>query len=162
MKTAVSAPLWPGEDGRSRLALTALVAVILAIGLGIVAWMMHARLNRPAIKPPLTAEAKAYLQQISVTGAQMSAADNPLGDVLTYLDAQVGNHGTRTVTRLDLRLEFLDTLGQVVLRQSVHVITPDTPPLKPGESRGTHLTFEHLPAEWNQAPPAITPVYVAF
>lgn len=162
MKAEDSDAPWQGAEGRSRLVLIAVIAVILAIGLAIVAWLMHARLNHPEVRPPLTSEAAAYLQQISVTDAKMSAADNPLGNVLTYLDAQVVNHGARNVARLDLRLEFLDTLGQVVLRQTVHVIAPDAPSLKPGESRSIHLTFEQMPTEWNQAPPAITPVYIAF
>jgi hypothetical protein len=149
-------------QGRSRLFLIALIASILAIGLAVVAWLMHARLNQPEARPPLSADAKAYLEQISVTDAKMSAADTPLGNILTYLDSRVENHGTRTVTRLDLRLEFVDTLNQVVLRQTARVITPDTPPLKAAETRNIHLTFEHMPAEWNQAPPTVTPVYVAF
>ena len=162
MRAEDSGPQWQGAPGRSRLVLMALIAAILAIGLAIAAWLMHARLNQPEVRPPLTAEAKAYLEQISVTDAKMSAADNPLGNRLTYLDARVVNHGTRTVTRLDLQLEFVDTLNQVVLRQTVRAITPDMPALKAAETRNIHLTFEHMPAEWNQAPPAITPVYVAF
>lgn len=154
----------PRQDaqGRSRLFLIALIATALAVGLAVVAWLMHARLNQPQVQPPLSAEAKAYLEQISVTDAKMSAADTPLGNILTYLDARLVNHGARTVTRLDLRLEFVDTLNQVVLRQTAPIITPDTPPLKAAETRNIHLTFEDMPAEWNQAPPAITPVYVAF
>jgi flagellar basal body-associated protein FliL len=162
MTTEDSVPPRQDQQGRSRLLLIALIAAILAVGLAVAAWLMHASLNQPEVRPPLGAEAKAYLEQISVTNAKMSAADTPLGATLTYLDAEVVNQGTRTVTRLDLRLEFFDTLNQVVLRQTVYVITPDTAPLKAAGTRNIHLTFEHMPAEWNQAPPAITPVYVAF
>lgn len=163
MRAEESGPRRHEAQGRSRLFLIAMIAVILAAGVAVAAWVMHARLNQPQVRPPLSTEAKAYLANISVIDPRMSAADNALGNVLTYLDARLVNRGPRAVTWLDLRLEFLDTLGQVVLRQTVTVVAPsDTPPLKGGESRDIHLTFEHMPAEWNQAPPAITPVYVAF
>ena len=151
-----------GDQGRSRLFLIAVIAAFLAAGLAVAAWLMHARLNQPEVRPPLSAEAKAYLGQISVTDVHMSAADTPLGNTLTYLDARVVNQGARTVTRLDLQLEFFDALNQVVLRQTNHVVTPDAAPFKAAETRNIHLTFEHMPAEWNQAPPAITPVYLSF
>ena len=50
----------------------------------------------------------------------------------------------------------------MVLRQTAHPVTNHTPGLKPGEVRNLHITFDHMPAEWNQAPPAFTPVYVSF
>lgn len=92
----------------------------------------------------------------------MSAAQNFLGNMVTYLDAQITNAGAKTVRQVELKLEFLDTLNQVVLREMAHPITPRTPPLKPHESRHLHLTFEHMPADWNQGPPNISSTYVRF
>jgi hypothetical protein len=92
----------------------------------------------------------------------MSAAQNFLGDSVTYLDAQVRNEGTKTVRRLDLDLTFVDMLSQVILRERAHPVSERTPPLKPGESRAFRITFEHIPVEWNQAAPTMTPVYVQF
>jgi hypothetical protein len=92
----------------------------------------------------------------------MSAAQNFLGDNVTYLDARVRNEGTKTVRRLDVDLTFVDMLSQVILRERVYPVSERTIPLNPGESRAFRITFEHIPAEWNQAAPAITPVYVQF
>jgi hypothetical protein len=112
--------------------------------------------------PTLSEEQKAYLGEIEVSDAKMSAAENFLGHTVTYLDAVVANKGSRTVKRIEVQLEFYDTLYQVVLRDTAHPITARTPPLKPGEARSFQVSFEHMPMEWNQAPPRITPVTVEF
>jgi hypothetical protein len=139
-------------------AISAVIAGILALS----AWWMHGRLTRPEVRAPMSPEAQAYLQQIVVSDAHMSAADTPLGTAVTYLDARVANKGSQTVRELDLRLDFVDLTGQMVLRRTAHPVTRRTAPLKPGELRNLHVTFDHMPAEWNQAPPAFTPVYVSF
>jgi hypothetical protein len=110
----------------------------------------------------LTEEQKAYFRQLEFTDVHMSAAENFLGATVTYLDARVTNRGTKTVRRLDLDLTFVDTLNQVVLRERARPVTRRTPPLKPGEGRAFRVTFEHLPVDWNQAAPAMTPVYLQF
>jgi len=135
-----------------------MIAALLAGG----AWIMHARLTRPTARPPLSAEARGYLAQITVTDAQMSAAETPLGTTETYLDAHIVNRGSRSVRQLDLQMVFEDTMKPIVLQQVSSPVTENTAPLKPGELRSLHVTFDHMPAEWNQAPPAFTPVYVEF
>ncbi len=112
--------------------------------------------------PALTAEQQAYLDQIEVTDARMSAAENFLGHTVTYLDAVVANKGLRAVSEIELELAFVDTLYQVVLRETAHPVTPRTPPLKPGETRSFQVSFEHMPIDWNQGPPRITPISVQF
>lgn len=112
--------------------------------------------------PPLGSEEKAYLSKIAVTDARMSAAENFIGDTITYLDARITNQGEKTVRGVELRLEFVDTLGQVVLRDMAHPVTPRMPALGPGKTRPFRVSFDHMPADWNQAPPRITPTYVRF
>jgi hypothetical protein len=112
--------------------------------------------------PALSEEQEAYLNQIEVTDARMSAAENFLGNTVTYLDAVVANKGSREVKLVELELVFVDTFYQVVLRETARAVTRRTPPLKPGETRAFQVTFEHMPIEWNQAPPRITPVSVEF
>jgi hypothetical protein len=50
----------------------------------------------------------------------------------------------------------------VVLRETAHAITLRTPPLKPGETRSFRVSFDHMPADWNQAAPTITVKYLGF
>lgn len=149
----------PSECGRSLLLLIFVISAAIAALLAGGAWLMHARLTRP---PALSVEARDYLAQIAVTDARMSAAETPLGTTETYLDAHVINKGSRTVRQLDLQLDFQDTMNQVVLRQVARPVTGDTTTLGPGQVRNLHLTFDHMPAEWNQAPPVFTPLYVEF
>ena len=138
------------------------ISVAIAAVLAIVAWVMHARLTRPVVRPPLSAEAQAYLKQIAVTDIHMSAAETGLGSNVTYLDAQIKNNGARPVRTVDLDLTFVDMLNQVVLRRTAHPITSTAPPLQPGESRPFRVTFDYMPADWNQGPPAVTVTYVSF
>jgi heme A synthase len=148
--------------GRSTGLLITAVAVILGVILGAAVWLAHTRSSRsqPPVAP--TTEERSYLQHIVISGVQVSAATNFLGDMVTYVDAKMTNTGTKPVRELDIRLEFSDMLNQVVLRETTHPITPRTPPLAPGETRAFRATFERMPAEWNQAAPAITPVALYF
>jgi len=109
-----------------------------------------------------SSEQKAYFGSLEFGDLHMSAAENFLGNTVTYLDGRVRNQGTKTVRGLDVELNFVDTLNQVVLRETAHLITNRAVPLKPGEARAFRVTFEHMPVDWNQAPPTITPVYVEF
>lgn len=146
------------------------IPVLLLVALGGVIVLLAVVLlftrHRPAPTPStalvLSGEEKAYLQQMTVTDARMSAAENFLGHTVFFLDARVTNRGRRVVRRLELELKFVDTLNQVVLREKAWPITERTPPLQPGEIRAFQVSFDHLPADWNQAPPTITPVQVRF
>jgi hypothetical protein len=140
--------------GAAMLAFTAVIVLL---------WHSHgaSELSADAGMIP-TEEQKAYFPQLEFTDVHMSAAENFLGATVTYLDARVTNKGTKAVRRLDLDLTFVDTLNQVVLRERAHPVTRRTPPLKPGEGRAFRVTFEHMPADWNQAGPAIAPVYLQF
>lgn len=110
----------------------------------------------------LSAEQKAYLEQIVITDARMSAAENFLGNTVTYLDAQVTNKGGKEVRQLELEIVFVDTLNQVVLRHTTRPITVRSIPLRPGQTRSFQVSFEHMPVDWNQALPTITPRSVQF
>jgi hypothetical protein len=137
-------------------------------GIIVAAVVALAILIRPAQRtpsaepPPLTSDQKAYLGQIEVSDASMSAAENYLGQTVFYLNAKLTNKGSKVVRRLDLELEFHDVLDQVVLRDAAHPLRSGSTPLKPGETRAFVVAFERLPSEWNQAPPHITPAYVGF
>ncbi len=153
--------------GVSTLIIILTVAVILA-GI-LVAFVLErhkatssaAAPGSPA-KPAPSAEQKAYFASLEFTDLHMSAAENFLGNTVTFLDARVANKGSKTIHHLDVELNFVDILNQVVLRETAHPVTNRVPPLKPGEVRAFRVSFEHMPIDWNQAPPSIKPVYVDF
>jgi hypothetical protein len=153
----------PGSlRGRSTGLLIAVVAVVLGIILGAAVWLAHTRSTRSQPRGAQTAEERAYLQHILISEVRVSAATNFLGDMVTYVDAKMTNTGTKPVRQVDIRLEFSDMLNQVVLRETKHPLTPSMSPLASGETRAFRATFERMPAEWNQAAPAITPVALNF
>jgi hypothetical protein len=121
-------------------------------------------LTRPgtSARPALSAEQKAYLAQIEITGARLSVARNIVGDTVTYLDASVTNKGARLVRRLEIQLEFHDIFNQVVLRETAHPIPLRAAPLKPGETRAFRVAFDHMPADWNRTLPTMTTTDVRF
>ena len=148
--------------------MTRSVAVWILIALGAIAalvggWIWLRSHVEPSGAPAaLTADEKAYLSKISVTGARMSVAQNFLGDTITFLDAKVTNQGSRTVRDVELKLEYVDTFGQVVLRNFTHAISARALPLPPGKTRDFQVSYDHRHADWNQAPPKITVTRIAF
>ena len=149
-------------EDRSTAFLIVFAVAILVIIVGVLGLVRRATSPSTPPSPVLTAEAKAYFPEIVVSDERMSAAENFLGGTVAYLDARVTNKGTRVVRRLDLQLEFFDTLNQVVLREMAYPIAPRTPSLKAGETRSFRVSFDHLPADWNQAAPAVTVKSLSF
>jgi hypothetical protein len=153
------------NDKGIALQIILIVAAAMVAVLGLILFFWHSRRGAELSAGEgkiLTEEQKAYLPQLEFADAHMSAAENFLGDSVTYLDARVTNKGTKTVRRLDVDLTFVDTLNQVVLRERAHPVSPHTQPLRAGEARAFRMSFERMPAEWNQAVPSMVPVYVEF
>jgi hypothetical protein len=137
------------------------VAVLAVIG----------RSERTGPKPP-----PAYASKLQLTNLKMSAAENFVGATVTYLDGTITNSGDKTVTRAIVQATFINSLGQVVQRETlpVHVLTTGTTggiytdavdlgaaPLAAGQSRLFRLTLEHISADWNHAAPGLKFVDVA-
>jgi hypothetical protein len=154
------------DHGISTLIIILVVSIVLAGLLALLVLQQHHAVSPPASggagRPALSAEQKAYLDSLVFTDLRMSAAVNFLGDTVTYLDSSVMNKGAKPVRRLDVELNFVDSLNQVVLRETAHPLGARATPLQPGETRAFRVTFDHMPADWNQAPPTAKAVYVEF
>lgn len=149
-------------EGSSTVKWFVLAAVALAVAAAVYVSLQSRQSQSAAQAGMMSPAEKGYLKEIEVTDANMSAATNFLGSSLYYLDGRIANHGPKDVRQLDLDLTFMDPFGQVVLRRTEHPITLKTAPLKAGQTQRLHIVFEHLPEEWNQGPPVITPSYVKF
>jgi hypothetical protein len=154
------------DHGISTFIIILIVSVILAGLLAVLAFQQHRAASLPAMvrggRPPLSVEQRAYLGSLVFGDLRMSAADNFLGDTITYLDGSVTNNGAKPVHTLEVELNFVDTLNQVVLRETAHPLADRTTPLRPGETYAFRVTFDHMPVDWNQAPPMARAVYVEF
>ena len=115
--------------------------------------------QQPSKVPP-TPEEKAYLQDIQFTTSRVEAARNFLCHTVTTLYSQVKNNGKKTVIYIEVSLTFSDIDGKPVEQKQAYPISGDTLPLKPGETRPFQVSFDQVPALWNQAPPQIAPVRV--
>ena len=149
-------------EERSTRTYVLMAAGALAVVVTALVLLVRIRSGPSPSEARLSEEQKAYLQQIVVTDARMSAAENFLGNTVTYLDAQVTNKGGKEVRQLELELVFVDMLDQVVLRHTAHPITLRSAPLRPEQTRSFQVSFEHMPLDWNQALPTITPKSVQF
>ena len=107
-----------------------------------------------------TAEEAAYLSNIQISGARMTASENFLQHVVTTLHARVTNNGNKTVSYLEVDVALLNYANQIYLRKKEQPIDRNKPALKPGETRDFEVSFDQLPEDWNQGPPQMTPLRV--
>lgn len=146
-----------------------LVAVLLGVGvLAGIFWLGRPGSESstppvPARLPPLSGETAAYVPQIEISPPRLSRWQNYLSQTVTYLDATLSNHGSRTIVALELSIEFHDTYQRVVLRETVRPIGAPQPtpanrrgaPVPPGQTRAFRASFEHIPVDWDGAAPQL-------
>jgi hypothetical protein len=108
-----------------------------------------------------------YAANIKFSDLKMSAAENFVGSTVTYLDGTVTNTADQTVTRALVRVNFKDSLGQIVQADDVplRILQTSGPypeavdlavaPLTPAQSKPFRLTFEHVTADWNHEYPEL-------
>jgi hypothetical protein len=145
-------PASAGGSSRPALAILAGIVVVIAV----LAVLLI--INRQQVAPQprlLTDESKAYAPHLEFTDLRLSAADNMVGSQIVYLDGILSNTGTRSVRLLRLRLDFQDTLGQVILREERELVPIAIPALGPGDAREFQLRFNYPPASWNIQPPEL-------
>ena len=158
------------EDESGRIwTFVGLGVAIVVIVVAVLAVVGRSGRNKP--QPP-----PAYAASLKLTDLKMSAAENFVGATVTYLDGQISNSGDKTVTRATVQATFMNSLGQVVQRETlpIHVLTSNTnfgiytdavdlsvAPLTAGQTRPFRLTLEHISADWNHAAPDLKLVDVA-
>jgi len=142
-----------GASQRFRNAMAALAVAFAIAGLA------GCRSQQPK-KFVSTPEEKAYLQSIQVTPGRVKAAQNFLGHTVTTLHGTVSNKGNKTVVYLEVKLTFMSIDGKALEDKSAYPVSGNTLPLKPGETQPFQVSFDQVPAAWNQAPPKITLVRV--
>jgi hypothetical protein len=132
------------------------IVMVLLVG-GVFLLSRNSRTSGPSAEPPLpmTPVEQAYAPSIKITDIQMARATNFLNQELTYVAGVLTNDGTRAIRRVEVTIEFRDSLGQVVLRETRRVPGPYADPIAPGEHRDIQFTFEHIPLQWNRQYPVL-------
>ena len=123
-------------------------------------WYVNKRSAEPA--PPAavaTAEAKAYVQNLKLSGVEMKATENFAGAAVVEIVGSIANQGDREISRVELRCVFYDVSGLVVLQERVPIVRSR---LAPGETKPFRLPFEGVPQSWNQALPSMVIAQIDF
>jgi Protein of unknown function (DUF2393) len=147
------------ERDHSRFIIVA--AVIVVIG-GMLALAFVLREPPKKVVPP-----NPYIALLKLSDFKMSAAENFIGATVSYIDGTITNTGDKTVTRVIVQVNFLDSMGQLAQREELPLrlfrntgaynepVNLSVVPLIPGKSEPFRLTFDSISAQWNHQYPDI-------
>ncbi len=108
-----------------------------------------------------------YIAQLKLSDFKMSAAENFIGATVSYIDGTITNTGDKTVTRVMVQVNFLDSMGQLAQREELPLrvmrtngaynepVDLNVASLPPGQSEPFRLTFDSISAQWNHQYPDI-------
>jgi hypothetical protein len=125
-------------------------------------------------KPAASGTPDAYAAQLTLSGLEMSQSSNGVGSQITYVDGQITNNGSQTVSGVTVRTTFFDSMNQPGQQETMNLslirtrdpyidIEPvSADPIKPGESKPFRLIFDHVSQDWNQQAPQIRVLQVKF
>jgi hypothetical protein len=153
----------PGESSyreeRSRLPIAfgagLVIVLILFGGLFLLTRRLHSNGPSPEVKLPFGPVEQGYAERVHFTDLHLAKATNFLNQEFTYVAGTMTNDGVRDIKAMDVTVEFRDPFKQVILKDSEHLIGPDTAALTAGQKGTFQVSVEHLPAEWNHEYPVI-------
>lgn len=147
------------ERDNSRLIIIAAVAVVIAIALA-AAFLLREPPKKVTLPSP-------YIAQLKLSDFKMSAAENFIGATVSYIDGTITNTGNKTVTRVMVQVNFLDSMGQMAQREELPLrlfrnngaynepVDLNVAPLGPGQTEQFRLTFDSISQQWNHQYPDI-------
>jgi hypothetical protein len=139
------------------------IALVLTAALGGAAfWYVSQPREGEAPPPPITAEAKAYVRNLKLSGVEMKATDSAMAKPLIEITGNIANNGDRALRLVELNCVFYDPYNQLVLRERAAVVRPKTGGLAPGETKGFRMAFDNMPESWNQAMPQLVIAQIQF
>lgn len=114
-----------------------------------------------------------YAANLTISNLQMSQANSAIGGQSTYLDGQITNHGSETLTAITVQVAFRDVANQLVQKETMplNLIRTRVPyvdtesvradPILPNQTRDFRLIFDHVSQNWNQNYPEVRVIQVA-
>ncbi|HEY1866392.1 MAG TPA: DUF2393 family protein [Candidatus Acidoferrales bacterium] len=145
------------SEGRGAIVLLiGAVAALLLIGAVYLVGYYSPAPAKVAVKPlPMGPAEQAYAQHIQFLDPKLARAANFLNQEVTFVFGTVSNDGPRAVQQIEVTLEFHDQFKQVVLRDTQRLFSTTAEPLPPNGSRDFQLSYETMPAQWNQTYPTM-------
>jgi hypothetical protein len=147
-------------------------AVVVIVGIGTLVFLGGRGSHQAEAGGTGMAPADPYAANLSISGLQMSEATSFSGAKVTYVDGQITNHGSQTLSAITVQVGFHSDTGQFAQRLAfplslirtrqpyVDLEPVSAAPIEPGQSRDFRLIFDTVPAEWNQQYPEIRVVSV--
>jgi len=106
-------------------------------------------------KLPFGSSEQAYAAKLQFVNFAMSEAENFLHQKVKYLEGDVLNGGDRTVTGIEVIVEFRDDMNQIALRESRTALNGPSAALAPGATAHFQVSFDHVPGSWNMQMPTV-------
>ncbi len=149
------------QPQRNSRLLLLLLLIVLGAG-GALVWYLSQPPNPVARIPVLTPEAKAYTKYLKLSGVEMKATDNALGQTLVEITGKITNTGDKALKSVSLTCVFYDPYNKVLVREVVPIVRSRDGVLYPDETRKFRLPFDSLPKEWNQRMPQLVIAEIIF
>jgi hypothetical protein len=145
-----------------------IAGAVVILGLAALVFFTGRRSTKPQVEGSTLVPADAYAASLPITDLQMSEASNFAGGKVTYIDGNIANTGSRTISGATVQVVFRNELGEVSQKETtaLNLIRTREPyvdtqpvsasPLKPGDKREFRLIFDHVTLDWNQQYPELT------
>jgi hypothetical protein len=147
------------EDSNQRAPVVLLVgAVAMIVLIGVVYFAGRyapVTVTAPEQPLPMGAPEQAYAPQIQFQDMKVARATNFLNQEATFVFGTTANNGPRAIRQIEVTFEFHDVFQQVVLRDKQRLFSPTAAPLAPNQTRDFQITYDSMPAQWNQAAPTV-------
>jgi hypothetical protein len=138
------------------------IGLVLVLGLGGFLYLDRTSKKAPPPPPPLTAEARAYANNLKLANVEMKAHESYLKQSVVEITGNIQNAGDRTLKLVEIVCVFYDAYGQVILRERVPIVSAKLGLVPPTETRPFRLAFDNVPEAWNQVMPQLVIAGIQF
>ena len=151
----------PQKPGFSIPPVAIVIALVLIVGAAAFLYLNRAAQKPPDPPAPLSGDARTYIHNgfLPIKDVDMQAHESYLKQQIVEITGKIGNTGNRVVSNAQIYCVFMDSYGQVVLRERVPIVKQK---LVPGEMQSFRLAFDNIPGSWNQAMPTIVIASIDF
>jgi hypothetical protein len=165
----------PGSREEPRSIFPWIIAGVV-VALVIISLLLIGRQPPPPTPPnpggAALAPAAAYAPHLAITDVKMSESSTISGASQTYIDGNITNNGTATLTGITVQVAFNDFTGKIGQKNTmplalirarqpyIDVEPVSANPIGPGQTREFRLIFDHVTEAWNQQYPEIRVIAV--
>ncbi|HVQ37038.1 MAG TPA: hypothetical protein VMS31_05875 [Pyrinomonadaceae bacterium] len=147
--TTSERPLPEKDDSRRNVIVV--VAIIAALAIGGLFYLLMRASSRPTVEPTLegairtgSPEFAEYAPKIFIENPEADEAKRALGDIIMNLQTTVRNFTGKTLSGLEIKGSVVDHQGKPVREQTVVIIPTRQPELEPNHSIAVRIRLEGM------------------